>query len=56
MSKSSASFVNAILRNVDKNDYEDMFLIKNDIERISKTNSMPEWIVKELLKELEYEI
>ena len=37
----------------DKNDYEDMFLIKNDIERISKTNSMPEWIVKELLKELQ---
>lgn len=51
--KSSAGFVNAILRNVDKNDYEDMFLIKNDIERISKTNSMPEWIVKELLKELQ---
>ena len=49
--KASSSFVNAILRKVEKKDYEDFFEIKNDIERISKTTSMPEWIIKELLKE-----
>lgn len=46
---SSSNFVNAILRKVEKKDYEDFFEIKNDIERISKTTSMPEWIIKELL-------
>ena len=49
--KESSGFVNAILRKVEKEDYEELFLIKNDIERISKTTSMPEWIIKELLKE-----
>lgn len=47
---SSSNFVNAILRKVDKKDYEEFFQIKDDIERISKTTSMPEWIIKELLK------
>ena len=47
---SSSNFVNAILRRVEKNDYEEFFKIENDIERISKTTSMPEWILKELLK------
>lgn len=47
---SSSNFVNAILRKVDKKDYEEFFQIKDNIERISKTTSMPEWIVKELLK------
>ena len=47
---SSSNFVNAILRKVDKKDYEDFFQIKDDVERISKTTSMPEWIIKELLK------
>ena len=47
---SSSNFVNAVLRKVEKKDYEDFFEIKDDIERISKTNSMPEWIIKELLK------
>lgn len=47
---SSSNFVNAILRKIEKKDYEDFFQIDNDIERISKTASMPEWIIKELLK------
>ncbi len=50
--KASSNFVNAILRKVEKNDYEDLNkTIKNDIERISKMNSMPEWIIKKLLEE-----
>lgn len=49
--KSSSNFVNAILRKVDKNDLEDFLNIKNDVERISKRNSMPQWIIEELLKE-----
>lgn len=53
--KSSSNFVNAILRKVDKKDYEDFFEIKNNIERISKTTSMPEWIIKELLEEKDIE-
>lgn len=47
---SSSNFVNAVLRKVEKSDYEEFFKIKNDIEKISKTTSMPEWIIKELLK------
>ena len=46
---SSSNFVNAILRKVEKKDYDQLFEIKNDEERISKTTSMPEWIVKRLL-------
>ena len=49
--KASSNFVNAILRKVDKKDYEDMFSIKDDKERISKTTSMPMWIIDELLKD-----
>ncbi len=47
---SSSNFVNALLRKIDKSDYEEFFQIKDDLERISKTTAMPEWIVKELLK------
>lgn len=47
---SSSNFVNAILRKVEKSDYEEFFYIDNNIEKISKTTSMPEWIIKELLK------
>ena len=46
---SSSKFVNAILRKVEKNDYEELYKIENDVERISKTTSMPEWIVEELI-------
>lgn len=47
---SSSNFVNAILRKVEKTDYEELSQITDNIERISKTTSMPEWIIKELLK------
>ena len=49
--RASSNFVNAILRKVEKNDYDILFEIENDRERISKTTSMPEWIVEELLKQ-----
>ena len=39
---SSSNFVNAILRKVE---------IKNNVERISKTTSTPEWIVKKLIED-----
>ncbi len=48
--KSSSNFVNAILRKVEKIDYEEFFNIGDEVERISKTTSMPIWMVKELLK------
>lgn len=51
----SVGFVNAILRKVEKFDYLELFEIKNDIEKISKTTSMPEWIVRELNKEFDPE-
>ncbi len=53
--KSSSNFVNAILRKIDKKDYEEFFKIDDDIERISKTTSMPMWIVEELLKQYNIE-
>ena len=49
--KASTNFVNAILRKVDKKDYDQFFEIKDDVERISKTTSMPNWIVEKLLEE-----
>lgn len=49
--RGSSSFVNALLRKMDKKDYDELFEIEDDIERISKTSSMPTWIIKELLKE-----
>lgn len=49
--RASSNFVNAILRKIEKKDYEAFFEIKNDVERISKTTSMPIWIVDELLKQ-----
>lgn len=51
----SVGFVNAILRKVEKSDYLGLFEIKNEIEKISKTTSMPEWIVRELNKEFDPE-
>ena len=51
----SVGFVNAILRKVEKSDYLELSEIKNDIEKISKTASMPEWIVRELNKEFDPE-
>lgn len=49
--KGSVGFVNAILRKIDKEDYNDFTNIKDTVKRISVTNSMPEWIVKELLNQ-----
>ena len=49
--KSSSNFVNAVLRKVSKQDYQDFYEISEPIERISKTTSMPIWIIEELLKE-----
>ncbi len=51
--RASSNFVNAILRKVEKKDYEDFFSIESDIDRISKTTSMPIWIVEELAKQNE---
>lgn len=47
--KSSSGFVNAVLRKVTKKDYEELFNIEDKIEMISKTQSMPIWIIEELL-------
>lgn len=47
----STSFVNAILRKIEKADYEKLNEIADAVERISKVYSMPEWLVEELLKE-----
>ena len=49
--KASSNFVNAILRKVSEEDYKAFFEIQNDAERISKTTSMPMWLVEELLNE-----
>ena len=48
--KASSNFVNAILRKVCKEDFEELENIQDDIERISKTTSTPEWLVKEIDK------
>ena len=48
--KTSSGFVNAILRNVDNKDYEELFLEKDSIEKISKTQSMPKWLIEKLLE------
>lgn len=47
----SVGFVNAILRKVDKSDYEELKNIKDENERISKMYSMPEWIVEKLVNQ-----
>lgn len=49
--KASAGFTNAILRNVTKKDYEELFEIEDSKERISKTTSMPIWIIDSLEKQ-----
>lgn len=54
--KSSANFVNAVLRKISMVDYAELFKIENPIERISKTTSMPVWIIEELLKDRDYNI
>lgn len=46
----SASFVNAILRRINKNDFEELKNIKDEKQKISISTSMPLWIVEELMK------
>jgi len=50
-SNKSSGFVNAILRKVNIEDYNDIDNIKDEKERISIKYSMPKWIIEELLKE-----
>lgn len=47
----STGLINAILRKIEKSDYEEISKINEPISRISKLYSMPEWLVEELLKE-----
>lgn len=47
----STGFVNAILRKVEKTDYEELTTISNNEERISKQYSMPLWMVSTFVKE-----
>lgn len=47
----STGLVNAILRKIEKSDYEEIYKIDEPISRISKLYSMPEWLIEELLKE-----
>ena len=49
--RSSSGFANAILRKVEKQDYEDFKNIKDEKERLSKQYSMPLWIIEELIGE-----
>ena len=47
----SVGLVNAILRKIEKSDYEEINTIANSITRISLKYSMPEWIVKKFYEE-----
>ena len=54
--KTSANFVNAILRKVSMVDYAELFKIEDQIEKISKTTSMPTWIIEKLLEDRGYKV
>lgn len=47
----SVGLVNAILRKIEKSDYEEISNLTNSITRISLKYSMPEWIVKKFCDE-----
>lgn len=47
----SANFVNAILRKVEKTDYEELSTITNAQTRISKQYSLPMWIVTKFVEQ-----
>ena len=49
--RGAVSFTNAVLRNIEKNDYKELFNIKEKSEQISKTTSMPLWIVEKLVNQ-----
>lgn len=47
----SIGFTNAILRKIEYKDYEELFNEADEIKKISKTTSMPEWIIQELKRD-----
>ena len=47
----STNFVNAILRKIDKKDYDELDNIKDNIQKLSLKYSIPVWIVEKLNKE-----
>lgn len=47
----SVNFVNAILRKIEKIDYEELSTIVNEEERISKQYSLPLWITQKFIKQ-----
>ena len=49
--KGAVGFTNAVLRKVEPVDYNELFEIPDPQDRISKTSSMPLWIVKKLIEE-----
>lgn len=51
----SSGFVNAILRKIEKEDYNKLKEINDDVKRISLMESIPEWLVEELLKDYNLE-
>lgn len=52
----SVNFVNAILRRIEKSDYYELEKIDNDIDRMSKLYSVPEWIVEKFLNQYDIEV
>ncbi len=52
----SSSFVNAILRKVSKEDYEELLKIKDPLEKLSLYYSMPKWLVQKLLEQYNFNI
>ncbi|MBO4293068.1 MAG: 16S rRNA (cytosine(967)-C(5))-methyltransferase RsmB [Clostridia bacterium] len=48
--KTSSGFVNAILRKVETKDYEELCDIEQFEEKISKSQSMPKWLIQKLLE------
>lgn len=51
----SSGFVNAILRKVSKQDFDELNNIKDICKRLSVTTSHPEWLVKRCLEEFDEE-
>ena len=47
----SSNFVNAVLRKIEKSDYEEINNIKDSIKQTSVRYSMPEWIVNKFYEE-----
>lgn len=54
--KGSTNFVNAILRKITKEDYDELKNIENSTEKLSKMYSMPVWLVEKLLEERDINI